>query len=166
MPVGRVKSSKRKAASRKTIKKASKKIAKKLKAASAKKSKTQKAAARKAAKKPVKKAAKKLVRTPAKKAASKKAAPRKAATKAAPRKAAAKKAPAKIRITSAGPLAGSLASPGFGLLPGRASYARPPGSKGPTSQRKLKCPLCDYVWWGTIAGETVPLCPIHHIPLV
>jgi len=164
-------SSRKLGAAKKVSKKTSKRASKK--STAAKKTKTQKKAVRKVAKKTVKKAArkatKKIARAPAKKAASKKAAPRKsvvkkaAAKKTTGRKAPARKAPARKVRPAPLSLPGGLEAQTD--LTTR-QFQPPPGMPQPTEVPKYKCPQCDYAEWGLMIGETIPLCPIHHIPLL
>lgn len=40
-----------------------------------------------------------------------------------------------------------------------------PGDPGPVSLAKYSCPMGDYDWYRRAAGQPVPLCPTHNVPL-
>ena len=40
-----------------------------------------------------------------------------------------------------------------------------PGDPGPVPLAKYSCPMGDYDWYRRAAGQPVPLCPTHHVPL-
>jgi hypothetical protein len=45
-------------------------------------------------------------------------------------------------------------------------FAPPPGDPGVDAPPRYLCPQCDYEWLRFDAGEAVPRCPRHDVPLV
>jgi hypothetical protein len=41
-----------------------------------------------------------------------------------------------------------------------------PGDPGPIPLAKYRCPMGDYDWYRRAAGQPVPSCPTHDVPLV